>query len=328
MIIQKDSDVIDVSTNRDDFGRRNFRTSFVISLPKYMAVEVENAYGLVSITRAGETNITNPHGEVLAFDILGPLKVKNSYKDIDVEEVQSECVLEGKNASITVKSVKGGAHIIHRYGKIHLEEMNNKVTVEGSNSAVFGQNINGLMDIQTSYRGVALFDVAAVKIKANSSRIEIEKAKDFLDIKDNYAKLTISNIDGDLYVEGKDLEVYAKYVVGEKIFVSTSYKRVELSKFQENTEIVHSNGDVFLEPMPLTHPIVVQGRYTDIHFIWPPGGKYPTEARVKGGDIDWEGPVALTHQEENDTSTFKAFVDERDEPRILLSTTYGTIKID
>lgn len=328
MVIQKNKRNIEISTNREDFRKRNFRTNFKIYVPESMELRVKNSYGVVDVFNAGNTEITNRYGKVYVSDIAGNLSVENSYKDVEVENILADCQIRTRSSSVRIDTVGGETQIVHRYGRISLENIDQDVTVDGSYSEVFGQYIAGLLDIQTSYKKISLFDVGQVKIRASNTRIEIDGAKDSVDVEDKYARINLNNIQGSLRVDGKNLEIYGKSVVGEMITLSTSYRKVELTEFQGKTEIVHSNGEVYLDPLPLTQPITVNGRYTDIKFSWPRGGRYPIEAKVRGGDIDWGIPVGLSKQEENGYSIIKAFTEEKDKPSIFLSTTYGSIRIE
>ncbi|MDH4257632.1 MAG: hypothetical protein OEV50_02390 [Candidatus Aminicenantes bacterium] len=328
MIIQKNGESIQISTNREDFRKRNFRTNFKIYLPESMELRVKNSYGVVDASHVGDTEIANRNGKVYVSEIAGNLMIENSYKEVEVENVQSDCQIQSRSSSVRVTDVEGYLRITHRYGKIHLEDIGEAVTVEGSNSEVYGQSIAGLSDIQTSYRKVNLYDVGQVKIRASNSRIEIDGAKDSVDVEDRYGKVDLTDIQGNLRVDGKNLEISGKSVVGKSIYISTSYRKIDLTEFQGKTEISNSNGDVYLYPLPLTHPIQVIGRYTDIKFYWPSGGKYPIEAKAKGGNIDWDLSTGLSFEEENGYSIIKAFVEEQDKPSIFLSTTYGSIKIE
>ncbi len=94
------------------------------------------------------------------------------------------------------------------------------------------------------------------------------------------------------------------------------------------TTIILSHGKAILEPSQLTHPIEVQGSYTDISLFWPLGGKYPFEAHVKGGSIKWNLPVELSSQKENGATIIKAFLQETENPSIFISTSYGTIRVE
>ncbi len=328
IVVQKNSRSVEISANREDFRKTNFRTSFKIYVPESMDIRVKNSYGVVDVSNLGDTEIANRHGKVYASDIAGNLSVENSNKEVEVENIQSDCQIQTRSSSVRIDNVGGEARITHRYGKIFLENIDQGVTVDGSHSEVIGQNITGSMDIKTSYRRISLFEVGGVKIRASNTRIEIDGTKDSVDIENRYARITLNDIQGSLQVDGKNLEIYGRSVAGETIRISTSYKNVELIEFQGKTDIVHSNGDVYLDPLPLTQPIEVNGRYTDIRFSWPQGGKYPIEAKARSGDIDWGLLEGHSQEEEDGYSIIKAFTDEQDKPSIFLSTAYGSIKIE
>jgi hypothetical protein len=328
MVIDKNGTNIQVSTNRDEFRKRRFRTNFKVMIPRDMTVYVKNSYGEVRVFQTGETEIRNPSGRVYAGNISGNLVVKNSYKEVEVENIGADCSIDSKNATVSALDVEGNAHIDHRYGKIYLENIGQSATVDGSYAGVYGQNVSGLIDIRTSYKEIDLSEVGPVKIRSNNSRIEIKGAKDFVDIENKYGKLELYDIDGNLKIDGRNLEVYGHSVIGEEIIISTSYRKVELVNFQGKTEINHSNGDVGLEPLSLTFPIEVKGRYTDIKFYWQTGWRYPIVARAKGGNVEWNVSGGLSQEEENGYKVVKAFEMETDKPSILLNTTYGSIKIE
>jgi hypothetical protein len=328
MTIQQDDESILLSTNSDDIRNRRFRTNFRINVPEDMDIEVKNSYGEVRISQVQKAKVRNPYGKVFAADIAGDLDVDNSYRDVDVENVQADCIIDSHNGRVTAEGVEGNIEISHKYGKIHLEDIGRSATIEASNSEVFGQNITGSMDIRDSYRKVELTDVGPVKIRTRNSRIEIKGAKDNVDIEASYGKAELSDIRGDLRVDGKNLEVYGDSIIGDNIFISTSYRKVELIKFQGKTDVVHSNGKIDLEPLTLTGPIEVKGRYSDITFYWNTDDKNPIEARAKGGNIDWPESGALQRTEENGYSVVKANSQEKNLPSIFLSTTYGSIKIE
>lgn len=327
MIVEKEGSGIRISTNRDDMLKQRFRTNFKVSIPEGMAVQVENSYGEVRISRAGETEIRNPNGRVYAEDIAGNLIVNNSYKLVEAEKVRGECRIESRSSTVFVIGVQGNAHIVQRYGKVYLENIGGSATVDGSNTEVDGQNVAGSFDIRTSYKKIGLADVGPVQIRSNNCRVIIKGAKNSVDIENRYGKIELYDIRGSLRVEGRNLEVFGHSIIGEKISVSTSYRKVELTGFQGKTEITHSNGDVSLEPLPLTYPIEVRGRYTDIQLYWKSGERNPIEARTKGGNIDWNLSEKLSQEEENGYSVIKAFDTEEDKPSIFLFTEYGSIRI-
>jgi hypothetical protein len=328
MKIDRDDHRLAISTSRSEFRKRNFRTNFKISLPLGMEIEVNNSYGTVKAVKVGNTNITNRHGKTFASGIAGELVIENSYKDVEADNVQADCRIEGKHADVFVNGVKGRTQIIHRYGKVRLENISQDVKVEGSHSEVYGENLIGAVEVATSYKKIALFDVGPTKIRARHSPVEVDGAKGYVDIEDNYSRVSVDNLQGDLIVDGKNLGVYGKEIVGQKIYVTSSYRNVELSEFSGNTTILLEHGAIILDPSPLTHPIEVKGKYADIKFYWPLKEKYPFEARAKNGDIKWRLPDEISIQEEDHMSIVKAFLEEKEKPSISLSTSYRTIRVE
>ena len=328
MNIDRDDHQLTISTSRSEFRRRNFRTNFKISLPARMDIDVNNSYGEVKTVKVGNTNIRNRHGKIIASDIAGELLIENSYKDVEVDNVESDCQIEGQHADVFVNGVKGKTQIDHSYGKVRLENISQDVKIEGSHSEVYGENLMGSVEVTTSYKKISLFDVGPTKIRARYSPVEVEGAREYVDIEDNYSKVMVDNLQGDLVVDGKNLGVYGKTIVGQKIYVTSSYRNVELSEFSGQTTIILEHGEIVLDPSPLTHPIEVKGKYADIKFYWPQREKYPFEATVKNGDIKWRLPDEISIQEEDHMSIVKAFLEEKEKPSISLSTSYRTIRVE
>ncbi|UCC39783.1 MAG: hypothetical protein JSV96_18730 [Candidatus Aminicenantes bacterium] len=328
MIVNRDADKITLSTNRDEFKRKNFETNFRISLPQGTDIRLRNSYGLVQISKTGNTNIYNRYGKVITSRINGELSIQNSYRDVEVRDVQLDCKIDSKYSKVTVEDVRGETRIDHRNGKVRLENISQKVEVYGDYTEIFGQNLTGTSEFETSYRKITLYEIGPTKIKGSHSYVEVDGAKGNLEILNKYNKVNLNNIQGNLKVEGKSLAVYGKTIIGESIAVSSSYRDVELIEFSGKTTLILSHGKAVLEPSQLTHPIEVQGSYSDINLSWPLGGKYPFEAQAKGGKIKWDLPDELSSQQENGVTIIKAFLQETGNPSIFLSTSYGTIRVE
>lgn len=328
MIIDKDEQKLSISTNRSEFKRRRFETHFKISVPASMGIEVKNSYGQVKVSKVGNADIINSHGEIIASEIDGELAIKNSYEDVKVEKVKANCQVESKNSDVTIYDVEGDVKIDHRYGKIRLENVSKNVEIEGYHTSIFGQNLNSEVEVVTSYENIILMDVGPAKITGSQASVELDGVKGQLEITHRYGRVQLNNIQGNLHVDCRNAAIYGRSIAGEKIFISSSYRDIELSEFSGETTITLSNGDMILEPSPLTHPLKIEGRYSDIKFFWPFQGKYPLEARSRGGEVNWKLPVELTYQEENGYTVIKAFNEETEKPSISISTQYGSITIE
>jgi hypothetical protein len=328
MITERDDTKIVLSTNRAEFKKKRFQTSFTIRVPKGTDVNVMNTYGFVKITNTGAADIDNSYGEVIVSDIEGPLTVKNKYDDIDIQNVRADCSVESNNSSVNVKNVNGTVQIFHRYGDVDVNGVVRNVVIDASNSTITCQNVEGAVDVGSTYRNINLTSVGATNVRAKNCEIDMNDVKGNCVVTNSYGSVKVVKLEGDLKIDGKNLRAYGKTIVGDKISIDTTYRDVELEDFSGETTIVHSNGKILLTPRPISLPIVVKGNYSDIHFFWPVGGNYPAEAQNKGGDIEWKLPYELSLKKENGVSVIKAFMEDTGSPLIFLSTAYGTIWIE
>jgi hypothetical protein len=327
MVTEQTADNIVLTTNRAEFKKKRFRTSFTISVPRGADVTVSNTYGVVDISNTGHTNIHNSYGKVIISDVDGPLTVKNKYDDVNIQKVGADCTIDSNNASVDVADVDGTVQVFHRYGDVSLNKIGHDAIVDASNTKIYCQNVEGLVDVSTTYRNIILTKIGASKVNSKNGEIDIDDVKDYCVIECNYGKVMLSNINGDLKIDAKNTGVYGKTLLGENIAIDTTYRDVELEDFDGETTIIHSNGKVLLTPKPLTHPLIIKGKYSDIELYWPEGGNYPIEAENKGGDIEWKLPYELSFEKENSVSVIKAFIEDTESPLIYLYTTYGTIRI-
>lgn len=328
MITEQTDNNIILRMNREEFKKKRFRTSFTISLPEGANVTVSNTYGIVKVSNTGVTNINNAYGEVTVANIVGELTVKNKYDDVDVRNVGADCTIDNKNGAVDVTNAEGTVHIFQRYGDVNLKDITKDAIIDASNTAIFCQNVKGQADVGSTYRNITLKDIGAAKVRGKNCEIDLEGVKDYCFIENSYGKVDLTKILGDLKVSAKNTSVYGKTLLGDRIAIDTTYRDVELVDFAGETTILHSNGKVFLTPKPLTLPLVVRGKYSDIDLYWPSGGNYPTEAENKGGDIEWKLPYELSFKKENSVSLIKAFMENTEKPMIFLYTEYGTIRIE
>jgi hypothetical protein len=328
LITEKDGMKILFRTNREELRRRRFNTYFTVHVPKGMDIKVKNTYGQVKISNTGNTEIDNPNGTTIVTDVTGTLRLTNKYEDVEITNVDSDCFVDSNNSEVCISNVGGDAEIIHRYGRVEVEDVVNNVVVDGSNSDISCKKVGGSVEAESSYAEVYLRDVGPAKVRCSNCDIEIDGVRDICDIVNKYGRVEVTNLEGDLKIDGKNMSVFGRSITGNSIFVSTTYRDIALEEFTGKTEIIHSNGNIFLTPSPLTSPLEVTGHYSDINLYWPEGGRYPIEAQNKGGDIQWELPEQLSYEKENSVTVIKAFETETLNPRIFLSTKYGTIRIE
>jgi DUF4097 and DUF4098 domain-containing protein YvlB len=327
MVVNREDPRLILSTNRDDFRRKNFETRFTITVPRWMPVFVRNSYGPVKIEKTGAADIVNPHGEVSAGSIAGRLAVDGSYEDVDVHDVRGDARIVAPHAKVIAVGVQGELLVDADHGELFLENVDRNVRVGALHSSVNGKNLKGEVEIKNSYEKVVLAGTGPVKIFGHHSDIEAEGIDGPLEIGNAYAKLMVGGVKGDLRIEGANLEVHAERVAAREITISTSYENVEILGFSGKATIVQRHGDVALEPAELTGPIDVRASYSAVRLGWPAGLRAPFEGETKSGVIHWNLADKPSFEETNGKSVTRAYLDAAG-PAVKISTSYGDIRIE
>lgn len=328
LIINQENDAITMTTNRDDFRRKDFVLNFKILVPFNMDIDVTNSYGLVKATGVGKAMIQNRHGEVSASDIQGALVIESSYQDIFIEGVRSSCEVKSRHADIIADQVEGGIVITDSYGRIQLKNVKGRVFVECPHGEVKGEDLEGPVEIKNSYEKVTLLRAGQAKIEGHHSPVVADGITGDLEIDTDYEDVKLSNIQGKVRVLGKNMGVSGLGLSGPEISISSSYRDVDLLDFSGPTTISLSHGNLCLEPASLSGPLDVRGDYSHITFTWPQGEEFPLEARTRSGHIDWNIDSTVVREEKNGTSVVKALLELTGKPKVFLSTTYGDIRIE
>ncbi len=326
LVLEQGEQLLTVSTNRDEIGRQNFQTDFTLIVPEGTDIRIKNRYGLVQVSKVGDTDIINRNGEVRAWDISGNLIIENSYEDVSVENVLLDCQVGSRQSNVSLTNVKGTTLVAHRYGRLELNGLEKDVVVDGPHVQIYGKNLTGPVDLDSSYERITLEDVGAVHIRGDNTPISVVGARSSVEIQDRYARIELENVRGDVEVTGRDLGLWARGLSGEKVIVSTSYRDVDLDDFTGEVVITLDNGRLTLHPASLDLPLEVRGTYCEIELYWPSGTRRSLEAQTKNGAIHWGLPEAPSVNVTNGHSILKAFPDDKP-PLILLSTTYADIHI-
>lgn len=327
MIVNREEPRLILSTNRDEFRRKNFETRFTITVPLGLAVFVRNSYGPVKIEKTGAADIVNPHGGVSAGRIDGRLAVDGSYEDVDVHDIRGDARITAPHAKIIAIGVQGELLVDADYGELFLENVDRNVRVSALHSTVSGKNLKGEVEIKNSYEKVSLAGTGPAKIFGHHSDVEAEGIDGRLEIGNAYAKLTLGGVNGDLRIEGSNIEVHAERVAAHEIYVSTAYENVEILGFSGQATIVQRHGDVALEPDKLTGPIDVRASYAAVRFGWPAGVRAPFEGETKSGAIHWNLADKPAFEETNEKSVTRAYPDAAG-PAVKIVTSYADIRVE
>jgi len=327
MTEQKTADALILSTNREEFRKRNFETGFIVSVPAGMKVKVVNSYGTVGVELVAELVVENRHGRIFASDIAGAWDMRTSYEDIEARRLNAAGQAYGRHGDIIIAKAGGDVRIEGTYGRISMEEIEGNATVIGQHAEVDLAKISGTAEIESSYEDITVFDAGKTRIQARHAAVRAEKIRGDLSISTSYEPVEVSAVEGDLSVEGHNVAVNALDIGGDSVYLSTSYEPAAIAGFSAKLEAIVRHADLTLKPKSLNGGINVNAEYCDIDFYWPPDESAPIEAKSRGGSIVWEIKAELESRKSNGTEIVRAFSRVENRPAVFLSTTYGDIRI-
>lgn len=327
-VVTKGDAGVTITTNRSEFKRRNFETNFRITVPAGLAVDVTNSYGPVRTDRVGEVAVDNPHGEVTVTDIQGGALIENSYEDVKVSGLTSNCTIKSRHSDISVKDVAGEVNIDNSYGMVDLRNVGRRATITAPHTEIWIEDVAGPLEVRNSYEKISLRRVGPARIEGSHSGVDAQVVNGNLAITDTYEPVILKSVRGNLEINAEHVRISAGDIVGETIHISTSYEDVNLADFSGKTTILLSHGDLILTPLPLTGPLEVRATYSPIRLYWPGEEGYPVEAQTKSSEIYWNLSGNISIEEKDSLTIVRAFSDATDKPRILLSTTYGDIEFE
>ena len=322
------ADKLTLTTNRDEFRKKNFETGFVLTVPRTMTVRVTNSYGVVRIEAVQEATVANRHGELFAAGIEGPSVLETSYEDVEVQNTRGRCRIMNSHADVRAVSVTGDLDIETSYGRIRVEDAAGKVDARGSNVDIDLRRVQGAVVVDSSYEKVFLSDVGPAKVTGHNMAVTAENVRGDLDVSTSYDEVQAINVQGRFLVDAHNSSVVAAGVRGAEISVKTSYEDVQLSDFSAEVTIVCRNGNVRLEPIDLKHGMDVRNEYGTIDLAWPAGETARLEARSKGGSVSWGLSERPDVDQTNGVSLVKAFSANAGNPLVFLSTAYDDIRIE
>jgi DUF4097 and DUF4098 domain-containing protein YvlB len=322
------ADKLTLATNRDEFRKKNFETGFILTVPRTMAVRIDNAYGVVHVEGVKEATVRNRHGELYASDIQGPCTLETSYEDLEAQKIQGECRITNSHADVRAVSIAGDLWVETSYARVRVEDAGQKADIRGSNVAVDARRVAGAVTVDTSYEKVFLSDVGPATVRARHTAVIAENVRGDLDVSTSYESVQVSKIQGNFLVSANNSDVSATGVEGDQIAIASSYENVILDDFSAEVTVVLRNGNVVLKPRDLKHGMDVRNEYGTIHLAWPAGETPRFEARSKGGEVEWGLSEKPDVEQTNGVSLVKAFTANSGSPLIYLSTTYENIRIE
>jgi len=327
-VVSRKGDLIRITTNRADFRKQNFRTHFRILAPPATAVDIRNSHGNIKVLDLGRTAVVNRHGRVRAAGIAGDADIANSHGAIELEDIEGGAAAATRHADVRIRTVGGDLSVTNSFGRIRVEDIGGKTAISGRHNAVIGHRLEGPVRISNTHDKISLEDTGPAEIEGYHSDVTVRGARGRIGIATQHGRVTLENIRGGAEVKGRNVRVRGRHLFDGSIRIDTSHEKCDLDDFSGDAEINVSNGEINLSPLSPEDGLRVSGRYGAVRVLWPRGAAVSLEARARNGRVIWRLSGPAPFMDSNGTSLVRAFMAEGEEPRVVLSSQYGDIRIE
>jgi len=322
------ADKLTLSTNREEFKKKNFETIFILTVPRSTVVHVTNGYGPVKIEAVKEATVRNRHGEVTVLNIDGPCVLETSYDDLEAREIHGSCRIVNSHASVRAGLIAGDLSVATSYARIRVEDVSGQAELRGTHTDVEAQRVTGAVTVETSYEKVLLDDVGPATVTGHNMAVTAGNVRGDLDVRTSYEPVRATRIMGSLRVDAHNAGITATGIDGPAISIRTSYEGVSLADFSAEASVVCRNGNVTLAPRDLKSGMDIRNEHGRIDLLWPSGEQARVEARSRGGSVSWGLADKPDVDETNGVALVKAFSANTSAPLIYLSTEYDDVRIE
>jgi len=123
---------------------------------------IKNKYGSIDLKGCSQNVIINaPHCRIKGDSISGPIEAENSYKPLELSNIES-AKIRADNSPIKIYKAQKDLDIKNKYSRITLDDINGNINIEGDSLEIIGENMFGeFISISNSYRNIDLSHFSA-----------------------------------------------------------------------------------------------------------------------------------------------------------------------
>lgn len=307
------------------FGGSDYSWSLdvLLTLPAGTSLEVENAYGSVSVDGLrGDVAVASSSGEVTLWDV-GSVSVENSYAPVRIERASGRVVVASSSAAVSIEAVTGGVEARSSYaemrivdvegdvdadmssGELEIRDVRGDVRSRNSYSRAMVADVTGDLDHETSsgeveirdvdgtvratnsYGAMSLASTGAADLGNSSGSVSAMDVTGPLTITNSYAPVTVADVDGDVRIDSSSAGVEVRNVQGG-VEVKTSYDGVEIEGVGGPVRVRNSSGRVKVTGFrgdALSAEHTLETSYAGIEVVWPAGTDVGIDARCTYGSM-------------------------------------------
>lgn len=256
--------------------------------------KIQNNYGTTTIDHSGgKLDLDGESSKIFVNDFNGSINADANYSTIKLNGITTELKVTCSSGTIDVDDVGGNIFFNADYSKINATNVKGSVVIESQSGTIRIKNTSGVT-INAPYSNISVESVNGsgkpVNIQNTSGQVDLSNITRDIIINDSYSKIKLSNIQGNVSVDGNGSTVHGRKVTGNLI-VNNEYGDIRMDELSASTvEITNKSNKVDIELLTKPAKIDVKNEYGPVYVSLP---EFSGDVRLKAsyGKITTNLPI-------------------------------------
>jgi DUF4097 and DUF4098 domain-containing protein YvlB len=335
-----------IATNRDELEREGgyavgFETHVDVQLPAGTAVALEGAHGRARVEDAGDTQVENSYGDVLARRVAAA-RLRVSHGHASLEQARGPASLEVRHGDASVKDVPaavsvtsahgsvnaertGALSVEMKYGELKAEAVAGSLQLRGEHAGVEARHVAGRVDVESSYSDAKIEDVEAeARVAIEHGAVRLARIKGAVVARSSYDDTTLEDIEGRAEVDVSHGGVRGRGLRAG-VAVRTDGDDIVLEGFRGDVVAEAERGGIRLVPDgPLVSPVKASASFGNVRLRVPAGSRFVLDARADPGDLRVSVPGLVLDEQSEERVAGRV---GEGGPRVELSSRHGDVRV-
>lgn len=345
---KSDPEYFVVRTNRETLASKNymFNTDLEVIVPKNSQVQIRNTYGDVRATGInGKLDINAKHRSLEVRDCTGEFTISTDYAEsrlvnlvgnvvldslsrggVYIENVKGDVIVSNHYSPLEIFRVDGKVQLTNTEGSVRIDKITKPVVIDSRGSQVQVQNLQDSLKISASHKNVDVSDVSSdVVIESRYATISLKRIKGNISIRSNSDHVSADDIRGGLKLTGNGSGVRVHGITGP-LDIQTTLKDVIVNDYDDSCVITSEYAGISVSSHKLANGnVTLKNRNGDVDLFLPENASFVIDATARNGNVE-SNYSGLGLGSSGEVGVLKSQV-KTGGPKILLETSYGTIRI-
>lgn len=271
--------------------------------------KIENNYGTTTIEQSGGSLVLEAMSStIIISDFNGTIDAAADYSTVKISEIKNDIKIKCSSGRLDIHGVGGNVSLDASYSTINAVNIKGKFTVESNSGTIVAGQVGGV-NIDAPYSNIIVETVNgtgdAIVVKNSSGKIDISTASRDVRIDDSYSVVKLSDIRGNISINGTGTTVQGKKINGD-LLVKTEYGNVNVDGLSAAiVEVENKSNGIDLQMLTKPTKVNIINEYGPVDISLP---EYSGNVRLKAsyGKITTNLPIEIEEMGEGAIAIGKA----------------------